>query len=126
MISHLSLGTNDLERAAAFYDAVLPTLGYKRVLTRDDCVAYGDRYPAFWIVRPLDESRPAAPGNGTHVAFHARTRDMVHAFHAAALKAGARDNGAPGPRPEYGELYYGAFVIDPDGHKIEAECYGAG
>ena len=59
MISHLSLGTNDLARATAFYDVVLPVLGYKRILTRDDCVAYGADYPAFWVVHPLDESRPA-------------------------------------------------------------------
>ncbi len=126
MISHLSLGTNDLARATTFYDTVLPVLGYERILTRDDCVAYGADYPAFWVVHPLDESRPAVPGNGTHVAFHAGSREAVYAFHEAALAAGAADNGKPGPRPEYGELYYGAFVIDPDGHKIEAECYGAG
>ena len=124
MISHLSLGTNDLARAKAFYDVVLSVLGYRQVHASDEAVAYGERFPTFWIGLPLDRSRPASPGNGTHVSFWAKSRADVDAFHEVALKAGARDAGKPGPRPQYGARYYGAFVIDPDGHKIEAEHYG--
>ena len=125
MLSHISLGTDDLARATTFYDAVLGALGYRRIHSFDAAVAYGDKYPQFWIGLPLDQSGPAAPGNGTHVSFQAKSRADVDAFHAAALEAGARDAGAPGLRPEYGDAYYGAFVFDLDGHKIEADCFGA-
>ncbi len=120
IISHVSLGTNDLERALAFYDKVLATLGIKRVETLDGIgAAYGKLYPEFWIALPANEA-PATVGNGVHIGFIAESRDAVHAFHETALSAGASDDGAPGPRPQYGEPYYGCFVIDPDGHKIEA------
>ena len=120
MISHVSFGTNDLDRARAFYDKVLATLGYKRVMTFEVAVAYGEEYPDFWIGFPHDDSRVAEVGNGVHVAFTAKRREDVDAFHAAAIAAGATDDGPPGPRPLYGESYYGAFVRDPDGNKIEA------
>ena len=120
IISHVSLGTNDIERALAFYDKVLATLGIKRVETLDGIgAAYGKQYPEFWIALPANEA-PASVGNGVHIGFIADSREAVHAFHETALGAGASDDGAPGPRPHYGEPYYGCFVIDPDGHKIEA------
>ena len=125
MISHVSLGTNDIDRARAFYDAVLGTIGLKQVMSFEGAVAYGGEFPEFWVQKPVDETRPAAAGNGTHIAFHAKSRSDVRAFYEAALVAGAADAGAPGSRPQYGDKYYGAFVIDPDGHKIEAECWGA-
>lgn len=125
MISHVSIGTNDIERAREFYDAVLATVGLKQVMSFEGAVAYGGEFPEFWVQRPVDETRPAAAGNGTHIAFHAENRADVHAFHEAALAAGGTDAGAPGPRAQYGDKYYGAFVIDPDGHKIEAESWGA-
>ena len=119
ILSHVSLGTNDFERAARFYDRVLPALGIKRIMAHPGAVAYGKMYPEFWVQTPID-GKPASVGNGTHVGFVAATKQEVHAFHTAALAAGAADEGAPGPRPDYGEPYYGCFVRDPDGHKIEA------
>ena len=119
IISHISVGTADPARAAAFYDAVLATIGARRVLQEGDVVAYGKLYPEFWVGRPHDR-RPPSPGNGTHFAFNAASRAEVDAFHAAALAAGGTDEGPPGPRPEYGAEYYGAFARDLDGNKIEA------
>lgn len=119
ILSHVSLGTNDFARATAFYDAVLPTLGCRRVMEHPGAVAYGKAFPEFWVQTPADGT-PAGVGNGTHVGFIAASRAAVDAFHAAALVAGAADDGAPGPRPHYGAPYYGCFVRDPDGHKIEA------
>ena len=119
IISHVSVGTNDFDRAVAFYDKVLPILGCKQIMAHPGAVAYGKRFPEFWVQTPID-GQTAAPGNGTHIGFIAPSKDAVHQFHQAALEAGATDDGAPGPRPEYGEPYYGAFVRDPDGHKIEA------
>lgn len=118
-LSHVSLGTSDIVRAAAFYDTVLATLGIARLVSEDDVVVWGRAYPEFFVHVPID-GRPATVGNGTHVAFLARSRAEVDAFHAAARAAGATDEGAPGPRAEYDAPYYGAFVRDPDGHKIEA------
>ncbi len=125
MLSHVSVGTNDFDRAAAFYDAVMPTLGCRRVMEHPGAVAYGKRYPEFWVQVPVD-GRPAGVGNGTHVGFIAPSREAVHAFHAAAMAAGATEDGPPGPRPHYGEPYYGCFVRDPDGHKVEAAYWDEG
>lgn len=119
IISHLSLGTNDFERAVAFYDRILPTLGCHCIMKEPGAIAYGKQLPEFWIQTPID-GQPASIGNGTHVGFIAPDKAAVHAFYAAALAAGAQDEGPPGPRPDYGEPYYGCFVRDPDGHKIEA------
>ncbi|TVP71689.1 MAG: VOC family protein [Leptolyngbya sp. LCM1.Bin17] len=119
IISHLSLGTNDFERAIAFYDRLLPTLGCQCIMREPGAVAYGKQLPEFWIQTPIN-GQPATVGNGTHVGFIAPTKEAVHAFYETALAAGAKDEGAPGPRPDYGEPYYGCFVRDPDGHKIEA------
>ena len=119
IISHISLGTNDFERATAFYDSVLATIGCKRLFEFPGAVAYGKRFPQLWIQSPLD-GKPAAPANGSHVGFIAASKEDVQAFYAAAIAAGARDDGAPGPRADYGEDYYGCVVFAPDGHKIEA------
>ena len=119
IISHLSLGTNDFERAVAFYDRILPTLGCHCIMKEPGAIAYGKQLPEFWIQTPID-GQPASIGDGTHVGFIAPDKAAVHAFYAAALAAGAQDEGPPGPRPDYGEPYYGCFVRDPDGHKIEA------
>ena len=125
IMSHVSLGTNDLKRAAAFYDAVLATIGAKRVFEHEGAaIAYGKMFPEFWIGLPHDDGE-AGTANGTHFAFFASNRDQVHAFHAAGLANGAKDDGAPGPRPEYGAPYYGCFLIDLDGHKIEATFWDA-
>ena len=119
ILSHVSIGTNQFERACAFYDAVLATLGCQRVMEHPDAVAYGRLYPEFWVQAPID-GEPATQANGSHIAFFAGSREAVDAFYAAAMAAGASDEGPPGARPEYGEPYYGCFCRDLDGHKIEA------
>lgn len=124
-LSHVSLGTNRFAEAVAFYDKVLATLDIRRVLDISDefpAIAYGRAYPEFWIQAPHD-GQPAQTANGVHIAFDAATREQVHAFYEAALAAGATDDGAPGPRPHYGKEYYGCFVRDLDGHKIEAMAW---
>jgi catechol 2,3-dioxygenase-like lactoylglutathione lyase family enzyme len=120
MLHHVSIGVADVARAAQFYDRVLPELGYKRVMeVLPYGIAYGDKLPAFWIGLPHDQ-QAASTGNGVHVAFNATSEEMIRAFHRAALDAGGSDDGAPGPRPDYGPDYFGAFVRDLDGNKIEA------
>ena len=120
IMSHVSVGSNDLDAALVFYDSVLATVGATRKLEVPGvAVAYGKAFPEFWVQRPLD-GQAANPGNGIHFSFIAPSREAVHAFHAAAMAAGATEDGEPGPRPEYGDDYYGCFVLDLDGHKIEA------
>lgn len=119
ILSHVSIGTNQFDQAVAFYDKVLATLGCKRILEHPGAVAWGREYPEFWVQTPID-GQPANVGNGTHFGFVAPDKQAVHAFYDAALAAGASPDGPPGPRPHYGEPYYGCFVRDLDGHKIEA------
>jgi catechol 2,3-dioxygenase-like lactoylglutathione lyase family enzyme len=120
MLHHVSVGVRDIEQATRFYDSVLGTLGYKRVMEfLPYAVAYGETAPEFWVQLPQD-GNPATVGNGVHVGFSARSQDAIAAFHAAALAAGGADAGPPGPRPDYGPDYYGAFVRDLDGNKLEA------
>jgi len=120
MLHHVSVGVRDVERAVRFYDSVLGALGYGRVMEfLPYAVAYGEGAPEFWVQLPADHN-PASVGNGVHVGFVARSKDAVAAFHGAALAAGGTDEGGPGPRPDYGPDYYGAFVRDPDGNKLEA------
>lgn len=122
MFSHITVGTDDLQRAGAFYDAVLGTLGISRGFEGETFIAYGERSDArFFVMAPFDGGRAAA-GNGWHAAFNAGSRAEVDAFHAAALAAGGTDEGAPGLRPHYHENYYGAYARDPDGNKIQAVC----
>jgi catechol 2,3-dioxygenase-like lactoylglutathione lyase family enzyme len=123
MVDHVSLPVKNLDRAAGFYDAVLATLGLRRRRERPGAIGYGpeDRpAPVFWIL--AGEPGGASPGSGLHVSFHAPTRTSVDAFHAVALRHGARDAGEPGLRPQYTMPFYGAFVLDLDGFKIEAVC----
>lgn len=120
MLHHVSLGVADLDRAAAFYDAVLAALGYVRVWSDDTAVGYGHEGGGDLLAIKLRPDANVLTGAGFHLALSAPTRDAVHRFHAAALRHGGVDNGAPGPRPDYGEHYYAAFVVDPDGHRIEA------
>ena len=119
IISHISVGTNNFERAVEFYDKVLSTLGCKQIMKHPGAVAYGNEYPEFWVQTPYN-GEPATVGNGSHIGFIATTKEAVHAFHEAALSEGGTDDGAPGPRPDYGDAYYGCFVRDLDGNKIEA------
>lgn len=133
MLHHISLGVSDIQRAAAFYDAVLEPLGYQRVWSDirpgepNQAVGYGPpgggdqlalkQYVAGIVVNEV-------PGPGYHFAFAAPDRAAVVAFHAAALLHGGTDNGAPGLRPDYGAHYFAAFVIDPDGNRLEAVING--
>jgi catechol 2,3-dioxygenase-like lactoylglutathione lyase family enzyme len=121
MIHHVSIGVRDLARAKRFYDAALAQLGHKCLSESVGSLAYGDESTAFWIKAA---GHPVAPDpqSGLHFCFAAPTRKSVDAFHAAALAAGGRDNGKPGLRTDYGPDYYAAFVIDPDGYRIEAYC----
>ncbi|HYG86436.1 MAG TPA: VOC family protein [Azospirillum sp.] len=122
MIDHISLPVTDIERAKAFYDKVLAAVGYRRMMDFDQSAGYGDAHPHFWIgVPPEDEAQ--GPAAGVHIAFRAKDRAAVDAFYKAALKAGGRDNGAPGLRPRYHPDYYAGFVFDPDGNRIEAVCH---
>jgi catechol 2,3-dioxygenase-like lactoylglutathione lyase family enzyme len=120
MLHHVSVGVADFERAAKFYDAVLATLGFKRVADYSPhAIGYGTDRPEFWVGAPHD-GKPMSAGNGTHLGFVARTKAQVHKFHEVALAQGGSNNGEPGPRPDYGPDYYGAFIYDLDGNKIEA------
>ena len=118
MLDHVTIGVGDLERAKAFYDAALRPLGIERLYAEGETFAgYGAAGRAFFWIGARDEVT-----TGTHIAFMAPDRRTVDAFHTAALAAGGRDNGPPGLRPRYHPDYYGAFVLDPDGHNIEAVC----
>lgn len=127
MLHHVSVGVHDVARAASFYDPVLKALGYRRVADYSPhAIGYGESKgkPEFWIGQPHDQG-PASVGNGTHVGFTAKSKGAVNKFHEAALKAGGSNNGEPGPRPDYGPAYYGAFIYDLDGNKIEATYWAA-
>ena len=124
MIDHTGINVADWSRAKAFYDAAMAPLGAKLLMMvpmeRTGGVhvgGYGREKPDFWLHENADT------GPGRHYAFSARSRAEVDAFHKAALAAGGRDNGAPGPRPHYHPGYYGAFVFDPDGNNVEAVCH---
>lgn len=118
MIDHIGLVVSSGERSQAFYAQALAPLGYGLVETHAGAAAFGPPdMPLFWIYEGK------SPHRNVHVALVAADRDSVDRFHAAALAAGATDNGPPGLRPEYHEHYYGAFVLDPDGNNIEAVCH---
>jgi catechol 2,3-dioxygenase-like lactoylglutathione lyase family enzyme len=124
MIDHISLGVSDLPRSGSFYDAIFAPLGYVRLFGNERGVGYGvpgARDEAFAVLATSGDAK--RPGQGTHVAFLASSREAVEAFHEAALQNGATDEGAPGLRPNYGPGYYAAFVKDPDGHRLEAVCH---
>jgi catechol 2,3-dioxygenase-like lactoylglutathione lyase family enzyme len=123
MLHHVSIGVRDVERAARFYDAALGALGYRRTAEYlPYAIAYGTAAPAFWIQLPHDQ-QASTPGNGTHIGFAAKNKNAVHKFHEAALANGGQDNGPPGPRDMYGPDYYGAFVLDLDGNRLEATLH---
>ncbi len=124
MIDHTGIPVADFDRSKTFYDAALAPLGASLVMLVDPKYTGGFKVGGygrgdrgeFWL------NEDEKPGKGRHIAFTARTRAEVDAFHAAALAAGGRDNGAPGLRPHYHPNYYGAFVFDPDGNNVEAVC----
>ena len=122
MIDHVSVAVSDLQRAAGFYEAVLATLGYTKLETRPATIAFGKKYSEFWINHRPD-MMPLLADSGSHVALRAASRDMIDAFHAAALAHGGICDGAPGLRPQHGAGYYAAFIRDPDGNRIEAVTF---
>jgi catechol 2,3-dioxygenase-like lactoylglutathione lyase family enzyme len=124
MIDHISVGVSDLDRAARFYEPTLASLGLSRLVTRPATVGFGKSYPEFWINLRAG-MKPIAPESGTHICLRAKTTSEVDAFHAAALSAGGVSDGAPGIRPHDRVKYYAAFVIDPDGNRIEAVTFPA-
>lgn len=124
MINHVSIGVRDIARTKRFYDAALKPLGYTCLSAGAGSLGYGRDAVEFWIStasRPV----PADAASGLHFCFDAPSRTGVKAFHAAALKSGGRDNGEPGLRADYSADYYAAFVVDPDGYRIEAYCKSA-
>jgi catechol 2,3-dioxygenase-like lactoylglutathione lyase family enzyme len=123
-LDHIGINVTDVARSRAFYESALAPLGMTLVMEYGLACGFGrDGKPDFWIgqgatrFQTEEQLRAITP---VHVAFLARSRHEVDAFYAAAIAAGGRDNGKPGPRPEYHENYYGAFVLDPDGHNVEA------
>ncbi|MCR9255408.1 MAG: VOC family protein [Alphaproteobacteria bacterium] len=125
VISHITLGTNNIDRSSRFYDAVLGALGFSRLpKPPGKPPAYENGGMPTIYLYPPEDGRPATWGNGTHVAFVAPSREAVQRFHALALEHGGRSEGSPGPRPHYGDNYYAAYVRDPDGNKLQAVYYG--
>jgi catechol 2,3-dioxygenase-like lactoylglutathione lyase family enzyme len=123
LLDHVSITVSDLDRAGAFYDAALGALGIAREWRREDRIRYGVRgAPGDTFVSLVRASDPRA-GGPRHWAFRAPSRVAVDAFHAAGLAHGGTGDGAPGERPQYHERYYGAFVVDPDGNRVEAVCH---
>ena len=121
MIDHVKLMVRDIERSRAFYESALAPLGYRVMLEpAPGVVGMGADRPEFWLA--FEPETPSV----AHIAFRAETTGLVDAFHRAALDAGGRDNGGPGPRPLYHPRYYGAFVLDDDGNNVEAVCHTAG
>lgn len=123
MFSHVSIGVRDIEKAVTFYDAVLGTLGYGRCFgdVEEGFMAYGTPDCSFIVSEPLNPERgkPMAC-NGSHVCLNAPSCEAVSAFYEEALRLGATGDGEPGLRADYGPGYYAAYILDPDGHKIEA------
>ena len=124
MLDHIGLDVTDIARSRAFYERALAPLGYAVVQQIEDdgatVVMFGVAGEIDFVIADKDR-----PGEANHIAFRAQNRDQVDAFHAAAVAAGGRDHGAPGPRPHYGSHYYAAFVFDPDGFNVEAVCHAA-
>ena len=121
MFDHVSIGVADVARSKKFYDAALKPLGFTLLSDGETSLGYGEKAVQLWLGAT---SKPvkADMESGLHFCFAAKDRAAVDAFHAAALKAGGKDNGKPGVRADYGPKYYAAFAIDPDGYRIEAHC----
>jgi catechol 2,3-dioxygenase-like lactoylglutathione lyase family enzyme len=122
MIDHVSIAVSDLDVSTRFYERVLETLGYAKLVVRPTTVGFGKKYPEFWLnLRP--GMAPVEAGSGAHMCLRARDAAMVQAFHEAALGAGGWSDGAPGLRVGDSAGYYAAFIRDPDGNRIEAVTF---
>ena len=124
MFNHISIGVRDIARSKAFYDSALEAIGYRRLSESEDSLGYGKEEAVFWV-NLANSPVPDDPKSGLHFCFEAPDRDSVARFHAAALAAGGRDNGKPGIRANYSPDYFVAFVVDPDGYRLEALHLGA-
>jgi catechol 2,3-dioxygenase-like lactoylglutathione lyase family enzyme len=122
MIDHVSVSVSDLERSARFYELALAPLGLSRLVARPATVGFGKSYPEFWI-NLRAQMTPVEPESGVHICLRAKSPEEVDAFHAAALRAGGRSDGAPGLRPHDRVRYYAGFIVDPDGNRIEAVTF---
>lgn len=123
MFSHVTIGSDEPEKLEAFYDAVLATLGIQPFFKMQGTLSYGTATgPKVFVVKPFN-GEPHHPGNGWHAAFLAPDRASVDAFHAIALEMGGSSEGAPGLRPYYHPNYYGAYIRDPHGNKLQAVCH---
>jgi catechol 2,3-dioxygenase-like lactoylglutathione lyase family enzyme len=119
MYDHIGLKAKDMKASERFYTAALAPLGYVPGSSGEGYAGFGPKdAPALWL-----HSSDGTNGLGAHVCFNAPSRAAVEAFHKAGLAAGGKDNGKPGPRPDYGPRYYAAFLIDPDGNNVEAVCH---
>jgi len=125
MFSHVTLGTNDWQTAKPFWLAVMRTLDVPVFFERDGGISFGTATGPKIFVGPAFDGNPATHGNGTHVAFLANSRAAVDAFYKAAMDHGGSDEGQPGVRPHYHPNYYGAYVRDPDGNKLQAVCHSS-
>ena len=121
MFDHVSIGVSDIARSKKFYDAALKPLGYSRLSDGETSLGYGDKGVALWLGK-TDKPVKADTDSGLHFCFSAKDRGAVDAFHAASVTSGGKDNGKPGVRADYSPNYYAAFVIDPDGYRLEAYC----
>jgi catechol 2,3-dioxygenase-like lactoylglutathione lyase family enzyme len=121
MFDHISIGVGELEKSRRFYNAALEPLDYKLRHESDGMIGYGFDKIGFWITE-VDRPVPADHGSGLHICFAAPDAAAVDAFHRAGSAAGGEDNGPPGLRPNYGPHYYAAFLVDPDGFRLEAYC----
>ncbi len=122
MIDHISVGVSNLDRAERFYERTLAPLGFARLVARPTTIGFGKSYPEFWINLRAGMTQ-VEPGSGLHICLRAKSTGEVDAFHAAAVNAGGRSDGAPGLRPHDRVRYYAAFVVDPDGNRIEAVTF---
>jgi catechol 2,3-dioxygenase-like lactoylglutathione lyase family enzyme len=122
MIDHVSIAVRDLRGSAAIYERVLAPLGLSRLVERPGTIGFGKKYPEFWLNHRPSMAR-LEDDAGAHVCLRAPSDEAVRDFHAEALRSGCRDAGLPGPRQAAMTTYFGAFIFDPDGNKIEAVCF---
>lgn len=119
MFDHISIGVSDIARSRRFYDAALKPLGYTLLSDGEESLGYGKGEVGLWILK-VAKPVPADRGSGLHICFVAPNQEAVTAFHAAGTKAGGDSNGEPGLRTDYSPSYYAAFIVDPDGYRLEA------